>query len=195
MIRCIHICYEDWIVCIKFKIITFFITTILVKLYVMFGILLARGNHLYYCIISLRREVCTHKTCITSTSFFFLIKCLCQTRNASDHICMCYHCYFSFYDFSIIFLNCVVFHSITAVRYWTRLYTRTEILYNAKNKRYVLLGHSVILQALWDKRYDNPPHALPPWAGAGLLHFLVLLPVSIPGPHVVLQTPLHRTGL
>jgi hypothetical protein len=89
----------------------------------------------------------------------------------------------------------MVFHSITRVRHLTRLSPGTEILYNATTQRYFLLGHSVSLHGLWDKRYDNPPHAFPPWAGAGLLHFLVLLPASIPGPHVVLQTPLHRIAL
>ena len=92
-----------------------------------------------------------------------------------------------------VLIFCFSFFHCTLL--FDKVFTRVGIYYNAINQRYSLLGHSVSLQGLWDKRYDNPLHALPPWAGTGLLHFLVLLPVSIPGPHVVLQTPLQRIAL
>ena len=41
-----------------------------------------------------------------------------------------------------------------------------------------LLGHGCMLQL--DVSFESPEHTLPPPAGAGLLHFLVLVLVPIP---------------
>ena len=68
---------------IKFKIIVFFIITLLTMLYVRVGILLTSRKHLYDPIISLRWKVWVHKTSLTPLRFIAV-----QSQE-SDQSCIC----------------------------------------------------------------------------------------------------------
>ena len=57
------------ILCIKFKIGAFFLTTLLIQSYVRIDILLTCGKHLHDCIISLRGDVWDHKISLTPPLF------------------------------------------------------------------------------------------------------------------------------
>ena len=66
-----------------FKIIAFFVITLIIRLYTRVKILLTRGEH--HRIISLRGEIWPHKTSLTQP--FFLLKC--QDRNVGGHVFVC----------------------------------------------------------------------------------------------------------
>jgi hypothetical protein len=64
---------------IMFKIITFFIITLISRLHVMVSIILTRGKQFHDRIISLRGKISAYKTTITPPLFI-------EVRDVSDHV-------------------------------------------------------------------------------------------------------------
>jgi hypothetical protein len=74
------------ILCLKFKIIAFFIITLFARLHARVGILLTCGKLMHDRIISPTGEVCAHKTCLTPPHF---IEMHVPSKKVSGHVFVC----------------------------------------------------------------------------------------------------------
>ena len=92
------------ILCIKFKIGAFFLTTLLIQSYVRIDILLTCGKHLHDCIISLR----AHKTSLTPPCHFSLVSGPSQESELSCiyHMWEGISTYLCFYNSQTTFWDC-----------------------------------------------------------------------------------------
>jgi hypothetical protein len=80
-------------------IIAFFIKRLFTQLYVRVGILLTRGKYLHVCIVSIKWDVCDHKTSLTPPLFIEVLVAIQESEWSClyGHVYGCYRCPFRFF--------------------------------------------------------------------------------------------------